>query len=423
MRGVKMMIRYSAAVLLVLAPSLAGASTLCVNTGGTGGCLATIQQAVTAAGRGDVIDVAAGTYVENVVVPAAARFTLQGAGSAATLVDGNGSGWVFALHGLNTNVTMKGIGIQNGSRGIDVGDRARLTLSGCAITGNVGEGAVTLHPRANVTVTGCTISGNSNATEGGGAFSYVYFADAGSRLTIDASTVSGNSAEMGGGIFSFGDVTITDSTIAGNTATSGDGGGIWSNGLRMSGSVVSGNSAAQDGGGITGSGFNFRHRFLRVINSTISGNTAGNRGGGIGVIPQMRFEHVTVANNSAGNRGGGIGRAGFAETVVLKASIIADNSAPNGGADCDSTDLRAFNGNLIENSLFCAATLLGGGSILTADPLLGPLQGNGGPTATQALLAGSPAIGVVTNGALCKQHDQRGVARARPCDLGAYEAP
>lgn len=225
---------------------------------------------------------------------------------------------------------------------------------------------------------------------------------------------------VGGGIYSYGDVTITDSTVSGNTATY-DGGGIWANGLRMSGSAVTGNDAAY-GGGITGSTFNFRHRFLRVTNSTISGNSATHRGGGVGVVKQMRFEHVTVASNSAGDTGGGFGFVDYTYPVTLKASILADNGAGSGAADCYGVELRAFNGNLIEDSA-CSATLLGGSTILTADPELGPLQNNGGPTDTQALAPGSPAIGVVTNGALCKQRDQRGVARSVPCDLGAYEAP
>jgi len=60
--------------------------------------------------------------------------------------------------------------------------------------------------------------------------------------------------------------------------------------------------------------------------------------------------------------------------------------------------------------------------ITFADPLLGPLQDNGGPTQTMALLAGSPAIG---GGANCPALDQRGVARSNGCDIGAvqHDAP
>jgi hypothetical protein len=420
-----MMLRLLAASALLLtfaAPAVA-VSTVCVNPGGTGGCFAAVQAAVDAAGRGTVIQIAAGTYVENVVIPAAAKITLSGAGPTTSRIDGNGSGYVVTIGGgLNTNVTIKGLGIQNGSRGIDVGERVRLTLDSCAVTGNVGEGGVRLRPRSNVTVTGCLVSDNHNPTEVGGGFSFPDYVDPSSRLKIVASTISGNSALNGAGVLSYGDVKIIDSTIAGNSAT-GDGGGVWANGLTMTGSTVSGNTATSEGGGITGSPFNFRHRFVRVANSTISGNAAGLRGGGVGIVEGMRFEHVTIAGNSAGDKGGGISRTQFLRPTILKGCIVADNVAPNGGADCSSVEIDAFNGNLIESALDCPATLRGGGTILTADPLLGALQNNGGPTETQALAPGSPASGVLTNGALCRQKDQRGVARAVPCDLGAFETP
>jgi len=412
------------AVLVTLAiPAAAAPPPVCVNPGGTGGCFATIQSAVDAAARGAVIEIAAGTYVENVVIPTAAKLTLSGAGATTTVVDGNGSGRVFEIGGgLNTNVTMKQLGIRNGSRGIDVGERVRLSLEDCAVTDNVGEGGIRLRPRSNVTIVGCTISDNQNLSESGGGVSFPEYLDGRSRLKIVGSTISGNSAFNGGGIVSYGVVQIIDSTISGNTA-SGSGGGVWANGLTMTGSTVSGNTAASSGGGLTGSTFNFRSRFVRVADSTISNNSAGTRGGGVGIVEGMRFDHVTIAGNSAGGNGGGIGGSGLRRSTILKGCIVADNVATNGGADCWSVDVDAFNGNLIEESLDCPATLRGGGSILTADPLLGPLQDNGGATHTQALAPGSPAIGALTTGTLCRQADQRGVARSAPCDLGAYEAP
>lgn len=57
---------------------------------------------------------------------------------------------------------------------------------------------------------------------------------------------------------------------------------------------------------------------------------------------------------------------------------------------------------------------------IVGDALLGALAGNGGPTQTHALLAGSPAIDAGNN-AVCAATDQRGVARDAACDVGAYE--
>ena len=69
------------------------------------------------------------------------------------------------------------------------------------------------------------------------------------------------------------------------------------------------------------------------------------------------------------------------------------------------------------------APLSCGGTIPNANPRLGPLQNNGGPTPTHALLPGSLAIEAGTN-AGCPATDQRGVSRPQgvACDIGAFES-
>jgi hypothetical protein len=68
-----------------------------------------------------------------------------------------------------------------------------------------------------------------------------------------------------------------------------------------------------------------------------------------------------------------------------------------------------------------------GTDLIGVDPMLGPLANNGGPTETQALLAGSPAIDAADprppadHATRCPTTDQRGVARNGRCDIGAFE--
>jgi len=71
--------------------------------------------------------------------------------------------------------------------------------------------------------------------------------------------------------------------------------------------------------------------------------------------------------------------------------------------------------NLIETSEGCT------GVEISADPNLGPLQDNGGPTPTHALQTGSPAVDAGFN--RCLATDQRGVGRPQGprCDTGAFE--
>ncbi|MFI5365938.1 MAG: choice-of-anchor Q domain-containing protein [Candidatus Binatia bacterium] len=80
----------------------------------------------------------------------------------------------------------------------------------------------------------------------------------------------------------------------------------------------------------------------------------------------------------------------------------------------------------------CGLTNAVNGNLLGVDPHLGPLQNNGGPTQTMALLPGSPAIdagdpnGCTDAAGNVLATDQRGAPRSVPgdtrCDIGAYEA-
>jgi pectin methylesterase-like acyl-CoA thioesterase len=109
--------RLMAAILLGAAERIE-AATLCVNPGGTGGCFASIQAAVDAADSDDVVDIAAGTYVENVLVPAAGRFTLQGAGAGVTIVDGSAGPTSATLGKLaDSDLSISALSLRNGSAG------------------------------------------------------------------------------------------------------------------------------------------------------------------------------------------------------------------------------------------------------------------------------------------------------------------
>ena len=114
------------------------------------------------------------------------------------------------------------------------------TLSGLTITG--GKAGVTssgggLYNEGTTTLTDCTISGNS-ADVGGGLYN-----DATAKLTLTDCTISGNSAANAGGLYSLGTVNLTDCTISGNSA-SGVGGGLANGGaasLDLTDCTISGN--------------------------------------------------------------------------------------------------------------------------------------------------------------------------------------
>src|SRR5262245_27688564 len=244
-------------------------------------------------------------------------------------------------------------------------------------------------------------------------------------LTLSNSTVSGNSATLGGGISNGGTLTIANCTVSGNSGSGGGpavAGGIMNFAtLILTDSTVSGNIGGTSGG-------IYNQGILTLTNSTVSGNNATGNGGGIqSVSGTAHLFNATITNNQANGFGGGVSGS----TIFnLQNTILAGNFP----SDCGIINLTG--NNLIGSLVNC--TVQGNGSGITlADPKLGPLQDNGGPTQTQthALLSGNPAIDGGNPGGCQDQFgalitsDQRGFPRPVDgnndhivrCDIGAVE--
>ena len=116
------------------------------------------------------------------------------------------------------------------------------------------------------------------------------------------------------------------------------------------------------------------------------------------------------------------GITNLAGIVTLSGTIVAGST----GNNCTGSISETVGYNL-DSGTSCGFSA--GIYLIAADPLLGPLAANGGPTQTQALLTGSPAIdhGGTSSGG-CPAVDQRGQARPDEagdngaCDIGAYES-
>jgi parallel beta-helix repeat protein len=269
---------------------------------------------------------------------------------------------------------------------------------------------------ASLTVVNSNVSDNDhggirNDTSGGSA-----------SATIVSTTVSGNSA---GGVLTsafegFAGVTITNSTISGNSTY----GGIKAAGsfflsaanLSVANSTISGNSAGDSGGGIYASAVGD----CSIVNSTISDNSAGTSGGGIyNSASALHVANSTITGNSAGS-GGGIYNDGLVDVsnTILNAGGSGENIFNNGGTvTSNGYNLSSDDGG---------GYLNGPGDQINTDPLLGPLQDNGGPTFTHALLAGSPAIDAGDpNFSPPPLNDQRGCSFDRVfngrIDIGSFE--
>jgi hypothetical protein len=285
---------------------------------------------------------------------------------------------------------------ENGSDGsseragaiINFGD---LFMSDCIISNNV------IHGGNGGNVTGLGLAGDGGKAQGGAIGNYwmLYMtrcivasnsATGGARGTATGGGSDGTGGDAyGGAIYSEGGVFLTNCTIYGNYAGGGAGNGFSS------------------GGGI----YNYS-TMLNLINCTIAQNTAfSGTGGGVydGGATGI-YRHTTIASNSASS-GGGL----YVSGADMGNTIVAANDAGTG---------RDMQGGYVSSDY----NFIGWGNgwynigpldhtFITADAMLGPLQNNGGPTPTMALLPGSPAIDSGKSFGIMV--DQRG--RTRPFDF------
>jgi hypothetical protein len=290
-----------------------------------------------------------------------------------------------------------------------------LTLANGKAT--TGDGGAVLIQNGIVNLNSCIINNSSAIQNGGG----IATGGNGGSVTIVYSTISGNSAGLsgnggGGGIFinGNGNLVIESSTLSGNTVVSmaGAGGGAYLSGSNPTNSVI--------------------------VNSTVSGNAAP-RGGGVALLNwqsgTLMVFNSTITNNNATTTpdGGGIligGVGASVGTLTLSSTILAGNTASN-GPDLEFLPPLASQNVGGDNNLVGVANvgnfaLTGIGNLTgtLANPLnpgIGPLANNGGPTQTQALLAGSPAFNAGNN-ILCLDTDQRGFRfnTSQPYSIGSF---
>jgi len=347
-------------------------------------------------------------------------------------------------------LTLNECAVSDGSLG-GIDNAGSMYLQNCVVANNRGnpsrKGAGILNS-GDLSMDDCTVSGNhTSSSDGGGIYNTgtmdlsrcailtntTVFGDGcgiynSGTARLNVCTVARNSfggAALGGGILnSSGTMILRHCSITNNTSI--EGGGIWNRGwLEAFGCLFYANRATysqgpQPGGAI----YNHPAGTVLIENTTISRNSSLDLGGGVMNHGMLVALNCTIASNlvitsyGSGQAGGGIWNAG---TVHSKNSIFAGNSAAAYGPDFYGT-LFSDGFNLIQNTNDCAIVGVTTGNLTGADPLLGGLQDNGGPTWTHALLSGSPAIENGSNyGA--PSTDQRGVARPQGLnvDIGAFE--
>jgi hypothetical protein len=287
------------------------------------------------------------------------------------------------------------------------GAGARLDLQFLALTGGGGDGV-----------------------SAGGAIS-----NDGGAVTVQYSTLSGNRVKgapgapgRGGAIFNTGWVWVLDSTIAGNTAEGGDG-------------IPAGSPPGPgQGGAIYNVGTRpvaeFSAATVTLNNATVAGNTV--RGGSGAADPTTWTDGGVLYNLGRVSLDGAsryYATVTVVNTILAASQVLAQPSGtphdvvnvvdPAGLPVPAAATVSAGGPNITSAAPYSTGTITGT-PFTVADPLLGPLQNNGGPTPTMYPNPGSPAIDAGDNAGIAGQTtDQRGPGFARVLDgvvdVGAVE--
>jgi len=350
------------------------------------GSAGSLRVVIGAAGSGDIVGfnqdcTGASAITLGSTLTLTQNVTIDG-GMHSVTVDGNHAVQVFAINSAVT-ASISNLTIANGSAPNDFGggivNDGTLTVTNSTLSGNSAKfGGGIFNGSGPLTVTNSILSGNNSINGGGGILN-------GGPLTVTNSTFSGNSASLGGGISSGGPLTVTNSTFSGNTVTGDGGGGIANAGvtLTVTNSTLFGNNTTTDGGGI----LNFNGGTLNLTNTIVAGNTATRTG------PDINGAVTTTDHNLIGSTSGSTGITNGMHGDIVNPTPHLDTLKDNGGTS--------------------------------------PLP-DGSHVKTVALLPGSPAIGAgdssVCNstttppGAPVSGKDQRGFPRpATTCAIGAFE--
>jgi hypothetical protein len=209
-------------------------------------------------------------------------------------------------------------------------------------------------------------------------------------------------------------VTLLNDTLSGNLAQGGDGGiggtggnsgvGLFSQGKGGPGGT-GGAGGDAEGGGFFVPAFNVTYS---LANTLIAENHLVDGTGGVGGEGGTGVGQNAGANGANGSNGNASGPDVSGTVISSDHDLIGDGAG--------SSLINGVNGDQV------------GTDASPINPLLGPLQNNGGPTQTMALLAGSPAIDKGDNNAPgLPKTDQRGFPRiinggiSNTVDIGAFE--
>lgn len=303
--------------------------------------------------------------------------TIDGASAPGLSISGNGMVRPFVID-PTMNVIIRDVKIVNGYGYQLAGgilNNGTLTLDHVIVANNTvttdyedwwkGGAGIYNGDGSTLYLIDSTVMDNSaQASNGGGIYAFFN-----TLVSLERSTLSGNSANVGGGLRTLGDVEIINSTISGNSSYGWHGGALFhTNGI------------------------------VDILNSTIANNRGPDWapsalfiGSFDTAVPSLKLTNSIVT----GNQWYGCDHWTGSVIVISGGHNIFQDDTCNPDNDTD---------------------------LILSSAGIGPLADNGGPTWTHELLPESPAIDAA-DASICPATDQRGVSRPQgaSCDIGAYE--
>jgi hypothetical protein len=286
-------------------------------------------------------------------------------------------------------------------------------------TQNMGAGLFCAYNSCNILFSNCQFTGNeAPGGQGGG----VYFAQSGSTLStyFYGCNFSGNTADLGAGLFQDGIVSVSNCSFLSNNANNGA--GLYSNvygGSIISGSTFSGNTASYYGGAMY---LNYAKSSYWIGSCLFSGNTASIGGGAIcDSTASPSIENCTFAANASAS---GNAILNFAATTPVASNPVITNSIiweGTSNAIVDDAGTTTVTYSIVEGGH------AGTGNSASNPVFVNAVNASFAPTTAgdfRLLSSCSPAVGAgLNNGTYTDTVDADGNARlfGTTVDFGAFE--
>lgn len=306
-----------------------------------------------------------------------------------------------------------------------------LTVTASTVSGNVATGgAAAAGTAGDIGGVGGGVLGAAVAESSDGPLmiSASSFSDNRGQAGAAGAPNGGGNGTCGAAVFDNGkgSVSLTADTLSGNVAGS------------SAGALPNGPGGGSEGGGVC---FALQQPgTATIVNSTITANIAAGgagvgtggagegRGGGVwndqngsSKVP-VTLDDDTLDANSATTSGGNV-YLNNGTGLIIASTIVSGGAAGDASTgNCYAPSVTDAGENLESTTPSQCGLGSAHGDLVGANPLLGALASNGGPTETMALDPGSAALGAGGTCAAANGVDQRGLPRpSSGCDIGAFE--